>query len=249
MNFSHSEITKPPSMASIAMKRDHHAQTSQLVELCKNHELSQDDIKREVSEEHILEIYAQLEKWKQVAAHLRLTREDVEAVESRARTDEELMRLYMLQEWKKRNKINKMATYQVLLEALLKCTCSKSAVKLCELLKSLRHDDTDYKPQHNVSKQHTEKRRNKSPTKTKKKAAIKKEPHLSASHSRRQLFKECYSMDFSKIAIVDDLPDSTDHYSPENLTEVVSKNPRKKKRKREHAKTRSQETIQQSSTN
>ena len=69
-----------------------------------------------------------------MAAHLGLTREDVEAIESVARLDEKIMRLYMLQEWKKRSKIEGTATYQVLLKALLKCDCSNSVVKVCELL-------------------------------------------------------------------------------------------------------------------
>ena len=93
-----------------------------------------DDINKEVSDEHILEIYPRLERWKQVAAHLGLKQEDVTAIERRAGTNEVLMRMYMLLEWKNRNKINGTATYQVLLEALLKCNCSNSAVEVCTLL-------------------------------------------------------------------------------------------------------------------
>ena len=105
----------------------------QLLELCQQQNLSYSNIRKAVSDDHILDIYPQLEKWKRVAAHLGLTQEDVEAIETRARTDEETMRLYMLQEWKKKNKINTTATYQVLLEALLKCGCSNSAIKVCKL--------------------------------------------------------------------------------------------------------------------
>ena len=90
----------------------------------------------EVSDDHILEIYPQLENWKRVAAHLGLTQEDVQAIESRASLDEKLMRLYMLQEWKNKKKIKGEATYKVLLDALQKCECSKSVVKVRKLLNS-----------------------------------------------------------------------------------------------------------------
>ena len=104
------------------------------MELCKRFELSDEDIDKEVSDDHILEIYPQLEKWKRVAAHLGLTQADVQAIESGARPDEELMRLYMLQEWKKKKRLERKATYQVLLNALTKCSCTESALQVCELL-------------------------------------------------------------------------------------------------------------------
>ena len=104
------------------------------MELCKRFELSDDDINKEVSDDHILEIYPQLEKWKRVAAHLGLTQADVQAIEGRARPDEELMRLYMLQEWKAKKKFDGTVTYQVLLKALIKCNCAESATQVCELL-------------------------------------------------------------------------------------------------------------------
>ena len=114
-------------------ERGHHGQSSQLVELCKRFELSNDDINKEVSDEHILKVYPQLEKWKRVAAHLGLTQADVQAIESGARPDEELMRLYMLQEWKAKKRLDGKATYQVLLEALIECNCSESAIQVCKL--------------------------------------------------------------------------------------------------------------------
>ena len=136
-NIFHSGTTKYLS-SSAQPKSAHRDHSLQLEELCKRYELGDDDIDKEVSDKHILKIYPQLEKWKRVAAHLGLAQEDVEAIESRARPDEELMRLYMFQEWKKRNKIDKTATYQVLLEALLECSCSNSAVKVCELIQVLK---------------------------------------------------------------------------------------------------------------
>ena len=121
-------------VCELLSKRDHHGQSSQLVELCKRYELSNDDINKEVRDEHILEIYPQLVKWKRVAAHLGLTQADVEAIEGRARPDEELMRLYMLQEWKAKKKFDGKGTYQALLKVLIKCNCTKSATQVCELL-------------------------------------------------------------------------------------------------------------------
>ena len=69
-----------------------------------------------------------------MAAHLGLTQADIEAIEYRARPDEEVMRLYMLQEWKKKKTLDGTATYQVLLNALIKCKCSDSASLVCRLL-------------------------------------------------------------------------------------------------------------------
>ena len=115
--------------------KDHHLRPLQLVELCKRFELCSDKIEREVSNEHLLEIYPQLANWKQVAAHLGLTQADVQAIESGARPDEKLnMRLCILQEWKSKKMLDGTATYRVLLNAFIKCNCSASAIRVCELL-------------------------------------------------------------------------------------------------------------------
>ena len=126
----HAGAPQHPS-SSAPTKSDHHGQSSQLVELCKKFKLSDEDIDKEVDDDHILEIYPQLKKWRLVAAHLKV---DVEAIETRARGDEELMRLYTLQEWKKEKRLDGSATYQVLLQVLIKCKCSESALRVCELL-------------------------------------------------------------------------------------------------------------------
>ena len=85
-----------------------------------------------MSNEVIFEIYSQLENWKRVAIHLGLTHEDIEDIAIKAWLDEELMRLYMLQKWRRKKKIT---TYKILLKALLKCCCSGSAILLCGELK------------------------------------------------------------------------------------------------------------------
>ena len=106
------------------------------MELCRRFNFSYGDINKEVSDDHILKIYPQLENWKRIAAHLGLTQADVQAIENGARPDEELMRLYMFQEWKRKKTLDRTATYQVLLKALIECKCSKSAIQVCELLKT-----------------------------------------------------------------------------------------------------------------
>ena len=109
------------------MKKSHPDQSPQLVDLCKQSGLTSDDIDKEVSDEHILEFYPLLKRWKLVAAHLGLMQEDIRYFHI---TEEELKRLYMLQDWK-RIKRHGIATYKVLLEALIKCKCSESAEQVC----------------------------------------------------------------------------------------------------------------------
>ena len=127
----YSDAASPHPSSGTHTQRDHHGQSSQLVELCKRFELSNEDIGKEVSDDHILEIYPELVKWRLVAAHLKV---DVQTVETQAKGDEELMRLYTLQEWKKKKMLDGTATYQVLLNVLVKCKCSESAIQVCELL-------------------------------------------------------------------------------------------------------------------
>ena len=105
------------------------------MELCKRFELSDDSINKEVSDGHILEIYPQLENWRLVAVNLCLTHMDIQAIVSQAMLEgESLMRVYMLQEWKRKKRLEGKATYRVLLKALIKCNCSASAIQVCELL-------------------------------------------------------------------------------------------------------------------
>ena len=109
------------------MKKSHPDQSPQLVDLCKQSGLTSDDIDKEVSNEHILEFYPLLKRWKLVAAHLGFMQEDIRYNYD---TEEELKKLYMLQDWKKM-KSHGIATYKVLLEALIKCKCSEAAEQVC----------------------------------------------------------------------------------------------------------------------
>ena len=109
--------------------------------LCTQFELTPENIDEEVSDTDILDIYQQLEKWEEVAFHLGLQYSDIEAIEGRALRDVNLKRLFMLQIWKSKGIANGTAvTYRVLIQALLKCECSKSATALCKLITNVvRH--------------------------------------------------------------------------------------------------------------
>ena len=91
------------------------------MELCKRYKLSDDDIYKEVSNEFILEISPLLKNSRILAEFLGLTNADIEAIEIKARPDEVLLSLYILQEWKNKQLVfNGAATYQVLLEDMIK---------------------------------------------------------------------------------------------------------------------------------
>ena len=105
--------------------------STRLKDFCTLHRLTSNDIDKEVSEVHILEIYAQMVNPVLVANHLGLSKADIESIEFRAGKDMEMMRLYTLQAWKEK-KI--LTTYQVLLEALLNSKNSETALEICKLL-------------------------------------------------------------------------------------------------------------------
>ncbi|XP_064382042.1 uncharacterized protein LOC135330979 isoform X2 [Halichondria panicea] len=90
------------------------------------------EIDQECSDDQILDIYHDLEKWEQVACHLGLKATDIEEIEYKAMREVELMRLHTLKKWKRKDPSN--ATYRVLLTALLKCGCANSAEQLCKLI-------------------------------------------------------------------------------------------------------------------
>ena len=103
--------------------------------LCKKFGLISENIDKEVSDDDILEIYRQLEKWETVAIHLGLSQADIEVIEGKAVRDVELKRYYMLQKWKSKGiAAGTAVSYRVLIQALLKCECSSSASFVCELI-------------------------------------------------------------------------------------------------------------------
>ena len=99
-----------------------------------HHRLTSNDINKEVSDEHILEIYAQMVSPVLVANHLGLSHADIESIEFRARDSMEMMRLYTLQKWKDKGTLDETATYRVLLEALLNSGNEETALEVCKLL-------------------------------------------------------------------------------------------------------------------
>ena len=75
-----------------------------------------------------------------MAAHLGFVKADIEAIEYpdkkrmlhyRSYCSNKVMTLYILQEWKTKEGIDRATTYRVLLEALIKCKCLTSAEQLC----------------------------------------------------------------------------------------------------------------------
>ena len=118
-------------------KKTTEVQSPQLVILCKRFEFISDDIDKEVNEEHIWLISRELENWKLVAAHLGFTHRDISNIEftTYLKFNVDLMREKMMKEWKMQN--NGMATYRLLLEALLKADCFNSALHVCGKYKSL----------------------------------------------------------------------------------------------------------------
>ena len=110
-------------------------QSSRIDDLCTMFELSSEDIDKEVCHDDILEIYHQLEKWEEVAIHLGLTRADIEVIEVKSMRDVQLKRFHMLQMWESKGiTTGTVVSYRVLIQALLKCECSSSAISICNLL-------------------------------------------------------------------------------------------------------------------
>ena len=102
--------------------------------MCTKFELSDDDVDEEVTDEHILEIYPKILDWRLLAAHLGLTRPEVREIETEARQNEKLLRLYVLQEWKRKGALPETNTYGALIEAMIKADCPDLAQEICTKL-------------------------------------------------------------------------------------------------------------------
>ena len=87
-----------------------------------------------MTDKHILDIYSKILDWRLLAAHLGFKRPDIIVIETAARHNEKLMRLYTLQEWKTKGKIDETDTYRNLIEAMIKADCLDSALEVCEEL-------------------------------------------------------------------------------------------------------------------
>ena len=105
------------------------------LDFCRKFEFTSEDFDNEVSDNSILDIYPQIERWEEVAVSLGLTSADIEDIDGRAMCNVELKRLYMLQKWKNNGIATGAAvTYRVLLHALMKYGYSHSAIALCKLI-------------------------------------------------------------------------------------------------------------------
>ena len=102
--------------------------------LCSRYSLTVADFNAEVSKDHILEIYSQLDKWEEVATHLGFSKADLQSIKRYSVRDESLIKLNMLQQWKSRGKLSGTSTYRCLIEALLKCKCLNTIEQVCLLL-------------------------------------------------------------------------------------------------------------------
>ena len=110
--------------------------SSELETLCESHKLSSRDLNKEVDKDHILKICAKMGNPTLVANHLGLTQDEIDAIQHKAGTDLNEIKLQILQKWQSKRNLTGTATYCVLLEALLSSGCSETAViEVFKLLK------------------------------------------------------------------------------------------------------------------
>ena len=105
-----------------------------LDELLKATEIHPEQLDKCISDNHLHEIALFLTSWRRVAPHLKLSENDLEAIE-RERKDEQDKRLKALQKWK--GKFSFKATYRKLVEVLLSLAMAHVAEKICYLLKGM----------------------------------------------------------------------------------------------------------------
>lgn len=102
--------------------------------LQQRYDLSVNLLQKECTSEDIQEIALFLESWKLLAPRLGLKKEQIQAVDKNADSEEE-KRVALLEKWKE--KFAFMATYQRLIEAFLAIERADIACKVCEtVLKS-----------------------------------------------------------------------------------------------------------------
>ena len=89
------------------------------------------NIDEECSDADILQFGDFCDPWKQVGLYLHLTKAQLSAIDDDNRTVS-MKRLGVLQKWKEMNAFK--ATYRVLIEALLKCGKTDTALKVCEIV-------------------------------------------------------------------------------------------------------------------
>ena len=102
-----------------------------LQQLLDTFHLSQDQVDKEVSEDHLREVSGIIDDHQIVGPELRLTNPEMTEIDRDERTHK-LKKQAMLRKWKQKFSLN--ATYCILIKALLKCSTADQARKVCELL-------------------------------------------------------------------------------------------------------------------
>lgn len=98
--------------------------------------LTSKDIDVECSDDHLLELFYDLNDWELVARHLGLKDADINSIKYNFGLTIQLKRLYTLKKWKSNNVLTGTATYRVLLRSLLKCKYFELASKVSKLIKT-----------------------------------------------------------------------------------------------------------------
>ena len=103
-----------------------------LDELVKETEIRHERLDEGISDDHFHKIARFLTSWRTVAPCLKLSENDLDAIERECK-DEQEKRLKALQKWK--GKFAFKATYRKLVEVLLSLAMADVAEKICHLLK------------------------------------------------------------------------------------------------------------------
>ena len=102
-----------------------------LQDLIDRFELSEDLLRKKLSEEHLREASRIIDDHEIVGYELGLTEAEMTAINANA-SKRELQRMVMLRTWKQN--CTQKATYRKFIEALLRCSRADEATKLCKLL-------------------------------------------------------------------------------------------------------------------
>ena len=112
---------------------DVHMATVTLQELLDKAEFGAEHLKRQCSEKNLLEFATHYcDQWQMIGHHLKLTRNEITAINNDFMTTEE-KRVRTLMKWKE--KFGHKATYKVLIEALLSNKQVDTAERIIERLK------------------------------------------------------------------------------------------------------------------
>ena len=100
------------------------------------------NLDQECSREDLLELSNFCDPWKLVGKHLQLTTPEINAIDEENKSVD-MKRLKVLEKWKESRAF--MATYRVLVKALLACKKAQQAEEVCRIL--AKKQGTSYPPQ------------------------------------------------------------------------------------------------------